>query len=71
MENEIDILMLGNILNNLGYRGIVDRDSKRKRVFSKILPKLFEKIQNRTFDEFIDDSNELQGQGLKSIITYI
>ena len=60
--------MRSNILNNLGYTGNGDRDSKRKTFFTKTLPELVEKIQNRTFDELIDDSDDLQGQGLKIII---
>ena len=65
---ESEILMMSNILNDLGYTGIDDRDSKRKTLFTKTLPKLVEKIQNRTFDEFIDDSDDLKGQGTKIII---
>ena len=30
MENENDILMLKNIINDLSYTGVGDRDSKRK-----------------------------------------
>ena len=70
MKNERDILMMSNNLNDLGYTGIGDRDSKRKTLFTKTLPKLVEKIQNRTLDEFIDESDDLQGQGLKIIIPY-
>ena len=63
VKNESDILMMSNILNDLGYTGIGDRDSKRKTFFIKALPRLVVKNQNRTFDEFIDDSDDLQGQG--------
>ena len=68
MKNENDILEMYNIINDLGYTGDVDRDSKRETFFTKILPKLVEDIQNRTFDEIIDDSDNLEGQGLKKII---
>ena len=69
MKNESDILMMNNIINDLGYTGVGDRDSKRKTFLTKTLPSLVEKIQNRTFEEFIDDSDsDLQGQGLKIII---
>ena len=42
MKNENDILMMNNIINDLGYTGDGDRDSKRKTFFNKILPKLVE-----------------------------
>ena len=35
MKNENDILMLNNILNDLGYTGDGDGDSKRKTFFTK------------------------------------
>ena len=63
MKNENDILMMNNIIKVLAYTGVEDRDSKRKTFFTKTLPKLFDEIQNRTFDEF-----DLEGQGVKLII---
>ena len=69
MKNESDILMMNNIINDLGYTGVGDRDSKRKTFLIKTLPKLVEKIQNKTFEEINDDSDsDLQGQGVKIII---
>ena len=68
MKNESDILMLNNIINDLGYTGVVDRDSKRKKFFTKTLPKLVEDIQNRTFEEITDSFDDLQGEGIKIII---
>ena len=68
MKNESDILMMNNIKNDLGYTGVGDRDSKRKTFLTVTLPKLVEKIQNRTFEEIIDDSGDLRGEGLKIII---
>ena len=69
MKDENDILMMYNIIRDLGYNGIGDRDSKRKRFFTKKLPKLVEDIQNKTFEEINDDSDSnLQGQGVKIII---
>ena len=69
MRNESDILMMNNIINDLGYTGYDDRNSKRKYFFTKTLPKLVEEIQNRTFEEITDDSdNSLQGEGIKIII---
>ena len=63
-----DILMMNNIIRDLGYTGKEDRDSKRKTFFLKKLPKLVNDIQNRTFEEITDDSDDLQGEGFKIII---
>ena len=68
MKNENDILMLNNIIRDLGYTGIGDIKSKRKIFLTEKLPKLVEDIQNKTFEEIIDDSDELQGEGIKIII---
>ena len=68
MKNESDILMMNNIIRDLGYTGNYDRDSKRKIFLTKTLPKLVEEIQNKTFEEITDDSDDLQGEGLKIII---
>ena len=63
LKNENDILMLYNIINDLGYTGIGDDKSKRKIFLTETLPNLVEEIQNRTFDEI-----DLEGQGVKIII---
>ena len=68
LKNENDILMMNNVINDLGYTGDGDRDLKRKTFFTKILPKLVDEIQNKTFDEITDDSDDLQGEGVKNII---
>ena len=68
MKDENDILMMYNIIRYLGYDGAGDRDSKRKTFFLKKLPKLVEDIQNKTFDEITDNSDDLQGEGVKIII---
>ena len=69
MTNENDIPTVNKIKNDLGYTGVGDGDSKRKTFFTKKIPKLLEDIQNRTFDEIIDSSdNDLQGQGIPIII---
>ena len=68
MKNENDILMMHNIINDLGYTGIGDKPSKRKKFFTITLPKLVEEIQNKTYEEIIDDSDDLQGEGVKIII---
>ena len=63
LKNENDILMLYNIVSDIGYTGIGDIKSKRKIFLTENLPKLVEDIQNRTFDEI-----DLEGQGVKTII---
>ena len=68
MKNESDILLLNNIINDLGYTGIGDRDSKRKTFLTITFPKLVEKIQNKTFEEITDDSDDFQGEGVEIII---
>ena len=68
MKNEADILTMNNIKNDLGYTGLKDYLSKRKTFLTVTLPKLVEEIQNRTFEEIIDDSDDLQGEGVKIII---
>ena len=68
MKNEADILMLNIIIKDLGYTGLGDYPSKRKTFLSEKLPKLVEEIQNRTFEEIIDDSDNLQGEGVKIFI---
>ena len=68
VKNENDILMLNNIIRYLGYTGLGDFTSKRKSFLRITLPKLVEEIQNKTFDEITDDSDDLQGEGLIIII---
>ena len=68
LKNENDILMLYNIINDLEYTGIGDNKSKRKTFLTEKLPKLVEEIQNKTFEEITDDSDDLQGEGVKIII---
>ena len=63
MKNETDILMLNNIIRDLGYTGPGDYQSKRKTFLTETLPNLVEEIQNRTFDGI-----DLEGQGVKIII---
>ena len=59
-----------NIIRDLGYNGTGDRDSKRKTFFAKKLPKLVEDIQNETFDEITDNSDDLRGERIKIIIPF-
>ena len=49
MKNENDILMMDNIIKDLGYTGIGERDSKTKIFFTKKLPKLAEENQKKNF----------------------
>ena len=60
MKYDIDILMMNNIINDLGYTGVGDRASNIKTVFTKNLPKLVKEIQNKTFDEFDLDGQRIQ-----------
>ena len=71
MQNENDILMLNFIIRDLGYTGLRDYPTKRKTIFTITLPKLVEKIQNKTFEEITDDSDDLQRGGVKIIIPSI
>ena len=64
MKSECEILMMNNFLRDVNYRGIGDRDSKRKTFSTIELPKSVNEIQNKTFDEI-----DLEGQGLKIILT--
>ena len=69
MKNANDILMLKNIIRDLGYTGRKDYQSKRKTFLTETLPKLDEEIQNRTYEEItLDSDNDLQGDGIKIII---
>ena len=69
MKNENDILMMYNIIKDLGYPGIGDKPSKRKTFFTITLTKLVEEIQRRTFEEnTLHSDNDLQGEGVKIII---
>ena len=68
LKNENDILMLYNITNDLRYTGIGDIKSKRKIFLTEKLPKLVEEIQNKTSEEITNDSDDLQGEGVKILI---
>ena len=71
LKSESDILMLYNIVNDIGYTGIGDTKSKRKMFLTEKLLKLVEEIQNRTFEEITDDSNYLEAEGVKIIMPLI
>ena len=69
MKKASDNLMMKNIIRHLGYTDVGDKPSKRKRFLRKNLPKLVEEIQSKTFEEITDNSDDLQGDGVKIIIT--
>ena len=68
MKNESDILMMNNIIRDLGCTGIGDKSSKRKSFYTKTLPKLVQDIHKKTFDDIKDNFGNLEGQGVKIII---
>ena len=68
MKNENDALMMNNIIRDLGYTGRGDRQCNRKTFFTSKLPRLVEDIQNNTFDEIIDNSDDLQGEAFKKLL---
>ena len=65
MQKDNDFLMMNKIIGDLGSRGIGNRPSKRKTFFTITLLKLVKDIQNKTINEFIESSDELQEQGVK------
>ena len=54
---------MNKIINDLGYTGVGDRDSKTKKILTIKLPKLVDETQNKTFDEI-----DLEGRGIEKII---
>ena len=65
MKNDEDFLMLYNILKDVNYTGRGDRPSNGKTFFKRELPKKVSDIHNMRFDENTDDSDDLQGEGVK------
>ena len=68
MKNDEDFLMLYNILKDVNYTGRRDTPSNRKTFFTIEPPKKDSEIHNMRFDENTDDSDDLQGKGVKIII---
>ena len=68
MKNTNDILMMNSIQNDLKYTSVGDKSSKRKSFLTITLPIFVDVIQNKTFDEILDNSDCLEGHGLKTII---
>ena len=60
--------MMNIIKNHLYYTSVGDKQYRRKTFLTITLPGMVEVIQNKTFEEIMDSSDELQGEGLKSII---
>ena len=67
MKKKNDILMMNILIKELGYTGNGDRDLKRKTFFTITLLKFVGENQNKVFDEFTVDSDDLQGQGIEKI----
>ena len=67
MKNKDDNLTKYNIAKDLGYTVVGDKKSTRKTFCTITLPNLVDDFQNKTFDENTDDSDDLQGEGLKII----
>ena len=65
MKNENDIFLTNNNIRDVGYTGDGDKPSKRKKFLTITLPKLVEKYQKKTFDYITNDSDDLQGEGVK------
>ena len=71
LKNEHDILMLYNIVSDVGYTGIGDIKSKRKIFLTEKLLKLVEDIQNKTFEEITENSDsDLQGEGVENYYSF-
>ena len=64
MKNENDILMMNNVINDLGYTSVGDRRPNRKTFLAITLPKLVDEIQNKNFKEI-----DLEGQRIHKKIT--
>ena len=67
-KNQDDVLTMYKIIRDLGYTGRRDRQSTRKTFSTLTVPRLVNDIQNKTFDEITDDSDDLQGEGIKNFI---
>ena len=68
MKIKDDILMMYNIVRGLEYTVVGDKKLNRKTFFTKTHPEVVEGIQNKAFDESTEDSDVIQGEGVKIII---
>ena len=50
------------------YASFRDKSSKREKIATKTHPNKVEKIQNQSFTENVDESDDLKGEGVKIII---
>ena len=67
MKNDEEFLMLYSILKDINYTGRRDRPSNRKTFFTIELPEKVSEIHYMRFHENTDDSDDLQGEGVKNI----
>ena len=68
MKNEKDIFKTNNNKNDFNYTGIGDKSPRRRTFFTITLPKLVNHIQNKIFDENINNRDNLQVEGVKIIL---
>ena len=52
----------------LNHTGIGNKSSKRKIFLIQKFPKVVEKIQNKAFDEIMNDSDNFEGEGIEKLI---
>ena len=69
MKNENDILMMSDIISYSGYTTIGDESSRWQKSFTITLRKIVNDIRNKTFDKIIENSDNLQGEGVKIIVS--
>ena len=69
MKNDRDFLRMNNVKIDLVFTSIGDKSSQPKTFFTQKFPKMVENLQNKTFDENIDNSDTLRGDGVKFILT--
>ena len=69
MKNETDILMMNKIKKkDLKYTSVDNKTSNRITFLTITLPKTVDDIQNKSFDEKINDSDKLEGEGIEKLI---
>ena len=67
MKDGNDFFMMNIPRRDLGYTGVGDGKSNRKTFSTKKLPKLVDEIQKKTFEEFMENSdNDLNGTWTRS-----
>ena len=68
MENKNEISLMKKISNESNYTGIGDKSWKIKTFFTITLPKLLKCFRNKTFDELINDSDNIEGERIEKIV---